>query len=212
MRFSGICTLIAMALEHEASTRELELKMVMRLAPLQRSPSSLPADVEHLMGFIRAYISHVPRLMQALEETARTCGLSMRIAPLLDLMEDFLLQGSAQIPDQRRLAEILDESYLVHRLIDNINQGYQERFGAPLVELNMTSANLIVHALIGEPFATELDTLAKDAACGLLPATCSVGQPLYRSWTAQWLRCTQFYQLTHLQPEQSLIWCVPAGQ
>jgi hypothetical protein len=51
----------------------------------------------------------------------------------------------------------MDEAYLAHRLIEEVNDRFMLRTSIPLVPVDMTMSNLIVHSLIGEPFANELD-------------------------------------------------------
>ncbi len=51
----------------------------------------------------------------------------------------------------------MDEAYLAHRLLEEINDRFMMRAGMPLIPMDTAMSNLIVHALIGEPFANELD-------------------------------------------------------
>lgn len=51
----------------------------------------------------------------------------------------------------------MDESYLAHRLIEEVNDRFMSSYNAPLVSMDMTRSNLIIHHLVGEPFANRLD-------------------------------------------------------
>jgi len=52
---------------------------------------------------------------------------------------------------------LLDEAYLAHRLVEEVNDLYIRHFQQPLIPFDTTLANLIAHQLIGETFANQLD-------------------------------------------------------
>ncbi len=191
-------TIIALAWEHESEHGSFAEKLEERLSHLQRAVA-LPTHegVRALLNFVKSYIDHVPRLIDALGDAAEESGVLSQLAPLINLMEDFLLQGSGLHPDQRRLEEVLDEAYLAHRLVDSMNTLYRMAYGKDLLKLDMMSANLIVHALIGEPFGHELDELAEDAARGLIQGQHFSSMPLIR-WQSSWEHYATLYQVDQL--------------
>jgi hypothetical protein len=66
------------------------------------------------------------------------------------------------------LDSLLDEAYLAHRLVEEVNDLYIKHFGQPLIPLDMTVANLIAHQLIGEEFANQLDEAVHHAVDEML--------------------------------------------
>ena len=66
------------------------------------------------------------------------------------------------------LEGLLDEAYLAHRLVEEVNDRYIAHFDQPLIPLDTTRANLIAHQLIGEPFANQLDEAVHHALAGML--------------------------------------------
>ena len=48
---------------------------------------------------------------------------------------------------------------MAHRLVEEVNYNFIMRVVPPMVPFDMTMASVIVHALIGELFANELDQL-----------------------------------------------------
>jgi hypothetical protein len=66
------------------------------------------------------------------------------------------------------LDSLLDEAYLAHRLVEEVNDLYIKHFGRPLIPSNTTVASLIAHQLIGETFANQLDEAVHHAVDELL--------------------------------------------
>ena len=67
-----------------------------------------------------------------------------------------------------RVDALLDEAYLAHRLVEEVNDRYITHLGQPLIPLDTTVANVIAHQLIGEPFANQLDEAVHHAVDELL--------------------------------------------
>jgi hypothetical protein len=66
------------------------------------------------------------------------------------------------------LDSLLDEAYLAHRLVEEINDLYIRHFGRPLIPSNTTVASVIAHQLIGETLANHLDEAVHQAVDQLL--------------------------------------------
>jgi hypothetical protein len=63
---------------------------------------------------------------------------------------------------------MLDEAYLAHRLIEEANDHLMECIGYPLIPVELTRSNIIVHGIIGEPYANELDAIAESLSRQML--------------------------------------------
>lgn len=59
---------------------------------------------------------------------------------------------------EKSLLRLMGSAY-AHRLIEEINDRYLLETGQIFIPSDMTTANLIMHQLIGEPFANQLDAL-----------------------------------------------------
>jgi hypothetical protein len=110
-----------------------------------------------LTDFVFRYIEHVPNFIDALRGLTRDAGIYHYASIFLLQAEDFFLHPPAVLDSRRGLNALLHEAYLAHRLIEEINDRVVGRCGIPLAPMDMTRANLIVHQLIGEPFANDLD-------------------------------------------------------
>ena len=134
--------------------RQLEAKL-----PHLHSAIQLPDAnrEEALTSFVTAYIDEVPDMLDAANEVAREAGIESQIKPVLKIAEQYFLQPPAIMAGHVGLDSLLDEAYLAHRFVEEVNDLYIKHFGQPLIPLDMTVANLIAHQLIGEEFANQLD-------------------------------------------------------
>lgn len=128
-------------------------------------------DVARLMRFVRGYIGQVPDVLEAALAVATEARIGPQLLPVLKVAESFFLQPPDLPADHRGLLALLDEAYLAHRLLEEINDRYLSHGGGQLVPLDTTRASLIVHHLLGEPFANELDALVQATVDGLLPVS-----------------------------------------
>ncbi|MCW8195542.1 hypothetical protein F6455_12155 [Proteobacteria bacterium 005FR1] len=110
-----------------------------------------------LADFIFRYIEHVPNFIDALRGLTREAGIYDYASIFLLQAEDFFLHPPAMVASRPGVDSLLHEAYLAHRLIEEVNDRVVARCGIPLAPMDMTRANLVVHQLIGEPFANDLD-------------------------------------------------------
>ena len=169
MNIAALHVLIQRAHQHEASTGQLASQMQAHLGQLHPS-IRLPNKDTHgvLQRFVSAHIEQVPELLQAAHEVSLEAGIEAQIKPVLKVAEQFFLQPPALMAGHEGLEGLLDEAYLAHRLVEEVNDRYIAHLGAPLIPLDTTVANLIVHQLIGEAFANQLDEAVHHAVDGML--------------------------------------------
>jgi hypothetical protein len=172
MKTAALRELIQRAHQHEAATANLARQLDGKIADLHRS-IRLPADDEKgaLVRFVAAYIDQVPDILDAANQVARDAGIEGQIKPVLKVAEEFFLHPPALMAGHEGLDGMLDEAYLAHRLVEEVNDRYITHLGQPLIPLDTTVANLIAHQLIGEPFANQLDEAVHHAVDSMLEAS-----------------------------------------
>jgi hypothetical protein len=89
-------------------------------------------------------------------------------APFLHMAEDYFLQPPDELPTDGGLEALLDEAFLAHRLLEEVNDHHIRHLQRPLLPVDMTEANIIVHHLLGDEFATRLEQLVQFTASQLL--------------------------------------------
>lgn len=172
MNITALRQSIAHAQQHEARHGTLTHRLESRL-PFLHPIIVLPEQdgLASLTRFVAGYIDQVPELLEAAQTVARETEIEAQIKPVLKVAEHFFLSPPTLIEGQEGLVGLLDEAYLAHRLIEEINDRYIVFVGQPLIPLDTTVANLVAHQLIGEPFANQLDEAVLMAVNGLLGNT-----------------------------------------
>ncbi|VXC88881.1 conserved hypothetical protein [Pseudomonas sp. 8Z] len=169
MNTAAIRQLIAQAREHERASQALSQTLQTRFQGLHPAISLPRENAPALLSrFVIAYIEEVPDVLDAAAEVAREAGIEDAIKPVLKIAEQFFQQPPALLAGHKGLAGLLDEAYLAHRLVEEVNDRYITYLGRPLIPLDTTRANLIVHRVIGEPFANQLDEAVHHALTVML--------------------------------------------
>lgn len=182
MNTATLRQLIAQARQQEAGVQTLARFLQTQLERLHPS-IRLPEDNASgaLSAFVIAYIEEVPDVLDAAADVAREAGIEAAVKPVLKIAEQFFLQPPTLVAGHEGLEGLLDEAYLAHRLVEEVNDRYIAHLGQPLIPLDTTRANLIAHQLIGEPFANQLDEAVHHALAGMLDDS-SFDQPSVQAY------------------------------
>lgn len=150
---------IALAKQHEQQNGYMSELFNSYVAENSHLAIQLPQHdaARHLLDFIIAYIDHVPDFIDSAWQVSQQANIEEYSEPFLKLAEDFFLKPPEIISRLYGLLELMDEAYLAHRLMEEVNDRFMAKTAMPLIPQDMTRANLVVHSLIGEPFANELD-------------------------------------------------------
>lgn len=157
-KVTRIRELIESAKEHELASPQLTRMLRMRALYLHDAIKLPPDQAEKLLAeFVVRYVAQVPEFIEAISDITKEAGIFERILPLLNIASDYFLAPPEIIGNHSHLEALLDEAYLAHRLLEEINDRFIGYCGIPLAPMDMTRANVIAHELIGEPYANELD-------------------------------------------------------
>lgn len=168
MNTPALRALIRQAQTRDGAQDELTRRIGERRTQLHHSVRLDQGNADQLLGgFVSAYLDQVPELLDAADAVAREAGIEDRLKPVLRLAQGFFLTQYGE-PLASDLIGLLDESYLAHRLIEEINDRYITHLGQPLIPLDMTVANLIAYQLIGEDRANRLDAQVANIVATLL--------------------------------------------
>lgn len=160
---------IQRAHQHEAVTGQLVKQLEVQLPHLHPAIHLPEVDARDVLTrFVTAYIDLVPDLLDAAHEVAVEAGIESQIKPVLKIAEHFFTAPPAIMEGHEGLDSLLDEAYLAHRLVEEVNDLYIKHFGQPLIPSNTTVASVIAHQLIGEEFANQLDEAVHHAVDGML--------------------------------------------
>ena len=161
--------LIAAAILQEEESELLGARLARQLPRLRKRlilPEVEPVSV--LIGFIAGYIESVPGSISLVTAVSKKGGFHRYVAPFLHIAEDYFIQPPNDINTDSGLEALLDEAFLAHRLLEEVNDYHIAHLGHPLLPVDMTQANIIVHHLLGDPLANRLENLVQYASSQLL--------------------------------------------
>ncbi len=164
--YDQVRQIISHALATEQQQQSLLQMLDDRSQSLHKSIQIQAKDrLNTLQFFIVDYIQHVPDCLDCIHQQAVHYGLFEAIEPFLKVTEDFFLHPPQRLQlEHQGLEALLDESYLAHRLFEELNDQFLARCQVNLLPRDLSEANLIVHDLIGDPFASELDSMVHQMA------------------------------------------------
>lgn len=160
----AIQNLIQNAIAEETSSQHLHQALGCRLEQVSRVVQ-LPEEqaLEKLYQFVVRYIEDVPQMLGNLQSAALEVGLIEYVQPVIRVASEFFTTPPQEMSKQAGLGALMGEAYLAMRLMEEVNETYIFKVGQPLIPLDMTMSNIIIHTLIGEPFANDLDEVVEQA-------------------------------------------------
>ena len=160
MNTEALQQLIQKAVAQEAKTGHLHQLLQQRLETVERIVQLPEVEaLERLYEFVVRYIQQVPQMLEDLHQGAVEAGLLNYVSPILEVVEGFFMAPPKELDKETGLAALMDEAFLAHRLFEEVNDTYIMRVGQPMIPFDMTMSNVIVHSLISEPFANELEQI-----------------------------------------------------
>jgi hypothetical protein len=122
-------------------------------------PEAEEAEVREAAQVALEVIESIPVFLARARQEARDRGLSRVVVPLLDHAERYYLQPMDLIPEMTQgLPGLLDDSYLVIRMIENLEKG-PEAF----LDWDLEYPARFLRRLIGPVVSKKLDRIARQA-------------------------------------------------
>lgn len=160
---------ISAAILSEQKTGQLRARLDGRQTQLSQTLILPECDpVSALMIFITGYIESVPSSLSLVSAMSKKMGFHCYAAPFLSLAEEYFMHPPKPIADAKGLMGLLGEAFLAHRSLEEVNDNHMRHLSRPLLPVDMTEANTIVHHLIGDALANHLENLVQYAASQLL--------------------------------------------
>ena len=196
MPFHLISELITQAKVQEQETKQLARQLEKMTNGLHSTIhiSGEKKSAVSLTAFVLKYIEHAPKYLTVMVKASIEARMQEWIFPVIKLTEDFFLHPPSVVGQEKSLTRLMESAYLAHRLIEEINDRYFLEAGRVLIPVDMTTANLIIHQLIGEPFSNQLDVLCVELANDLITSrrkkiaqqTVGITPEKQRLWIQAW--------------------------
>ncbi len=158
MKATAIGKTIELARKHEQQTGHLRQRLDQQFDRVHMAIQLPQKDATaSLLQFVIAYIDYVPEFLEVARTTSLEAHIEDHTTPCLNIAEAYFLKPPEVVQGHIGLDELMDEAYLAHRLMEEVNDRFMVSAGIPLIPMDTTLSNLVIHNLIGEPFANELD-------------------------------------------------------
>ncbi|MBQ0719583.1 MAG: hypothetical protein KBT88_04745 [Gammaproteobacteria bacterium] len=137
-----------------------------RIRPSLHRAIKMPRDnaIAVLLDFVVRYTEHVAEFVDVLS----IIGINANCCKYTEAVVNFCTGAFDQTPDllegQNQLSTLMAQAYIAHRVIEEVNEHFSLQCHEPLIPMDMTRSNLIIHQLIGEPLANHLDLIAQEVA------------------------------------------------
>lgn len=138
---------------------------------------------QQLLEFVLLYIRSLPTLLADFSHTAQKYGLLKTVQPLLDTAYSFFELPKHKLNAYSGLTALMVKAYLAQRLLEEVNDACLFYVGRSMIPIDMTLTNTIVHTLIGEPFANEMDEIVNNAVSNLFSQQQDQGNELMKRLT-----------------------------
>ena len=125
----------------------------------RRLPDASPGEVVEAAEVALEIIESIPIFLARASQEAEAQDLTLVIQPLLDHAEQYFLQPVDLIPEMTQgLAGLLDDTYLVLRVLQNLERGPR-----PFLEWDLDYPIAFIRRLVGEKLGRRLDAIAMGA-------------------------------------------------
>ncbi|OUS13969.1 hypothetical protein A9Q89_00395 [Gammaproteobacteria bacterium 53_120_T64] len=153
----------AKLLEEESGQLAAQLS---RKAPSLHHAIQMPLNnaVTALLDFVVRYTEHVPQFVDVLSMIGSNANCSQHTEAVVNACTDVFDTPVSPPAQHNGLTTLMAQAYIAHRVIEEVNDHYVMQCHEPLIPMDMTRSNLIIHQLIGEPEANHLDLIAQDLA------------------------------------------------
>ncbi len=127
---------------------------------IRRRAPALPEDqVQEAAEVALEIIESVPIFMARASQEARTRRMVKTVQPVLDQVERYFLRPVDLIPEMTHgLAGLLDDTYLVLRILQNLDKGPQ-----PFLDWDLDFPVAFLRGLVGDDIGQKLDDLSMAA-------------------------------------------------
>ena len=145
------------AIAHEQKTGNVAKTLAQHLAT--HGVSLTPQQQAECLGFIKAFVSETPDIMDAAYVAAQQAGVLGSAQPIFDTAFQYWATGHDYIPDHLGLIGLTDDAYLTRMFLEAISNLHRQQTGGPLLNVDLGPANRVMRGLIGEPLASQLDAV-----------------------------------------------------
>lgn len=149
----------------ENQNGQLAAQLSRKTLSLHRAIKMPPNNaVSVLLDFVVRYTEHVAEFVDVLSVIGTNANCCKYTEAVVKFCTGAFDQTLPLLKGQNELATLMAQAYIAHRVIEEVNEHFSQQCNEPLIPMDMMRSNLIIHQLIGEPLANQLDLVAQEVA------------------------------------------------
>ncbi len=106
---------------------------------------------------LNAAIDAIPAILEQLSTAAQQGGVAHLVGPLIQQVAQYFLSEQDLIPDRSGTLGLLDDAYLAHAFLHQMNVAYAASTGHPLLPFDAAPTIQVLRALLGPQVSLQLD-------------------------------------------------------
>lgn len=143
---------------HIASIRQVpNSHQALRQRLAQLIPGGTAAQMATFEQALDQAIDVVPDLLMALATASQQAGIAHLVGPILQQSQQYFFETYDLIPDPYGILGLMDDAYLVHGYLAQLNQAYRMHTGLLLVPYDSAQIMGLLRAVLGPVVAQRLD-------------------------------------------------------
>lgn len=106
---------------------------------------------------LNAAIDAIPAILEQLAANARQAGIAHLVGPLVQQVAQYFLSEQDLIPDRAGTLGLLDDAYLAHAFLHQVNVAYASSTGRALLPFDAAPTIQVLRAVLGPQVSLQLD-------------------------------------------------------
>ena len=115
------------------------------------------AQLEQCEQAVNSAIDAIPFIIRQMAAAGQQSGIGHLLAPILQQVTGYFLGHDDLIPDSRGNLGLLDDAYLAHLYLQEINRAYMAGTGSLLLQIDCSGTIAVLRAILGPQITGQLD-------------------------------------------------------
>ena len=116
-----------------------------------------PAQIAQFEQALNGAIDWIPQIIEQVSVAGQQAGIDHLLVPILQQISHYFLAEEDLIPDHQGTLGLLDDAYLAHAYLHQLNAAYQANTGFPLLALNPSATLEVLRVVLGPQITNQLD-------------------------------------------------------
>jgi hypothetical protein len=118
---------------------------------------STQAQLDQCEQAVNGAVDAIPHIIRQMAAAGQQSGIGHLLTPILQQVTDYFLTQDDLIPDSRGNLGLLDDAYLAHLYLQEINRAYKMSTGSLLLGIDCSGTIAVLRVILGPQITAQLD-------------------------------------------------------